>query len=837
MADAPIGSKEVIAEDVWEPAIDGGEKLSKVIENLIDGIGILKSTANGIKNVFPTGDPKSISDLEKQNKAIAEQTKLTALNAKANQELQKVQALQQKTLQEKEKTEQAQIKTSQLKAKTTQTEIGLINNLRSELKQVTKDWAAATDAEQLDVNVTGSLAQQKLILTNNLKKLEGATGDHRREVGNYTQSVIVAGKALGGLTGLLAIAGSAFGIDTTSIQNLTLLHRELIGSMRDLTHVTEAEKLATEGNTTAMEANTIATEASTEATEGLAVAMTDLEVGILATGIGALVIVLGALAYSVYSSRKETEQLNIAAEKQYKDSEDLSKSFELQERKLRALGVTEGEIAKQKLENTKLALIAAQKSLELEDKILDKTVESFAKTEALSASSPALGFIYKLLWGADTKDLDGAIEKQKKSSDLVDELKVQILEVNKLISDTGTKSAKDSAKDRTEIEEQGVKDRLELAKQEFDAKEDLSKGREDIIKEQINNETDFELLLLEDKKNKKKISESEYDEQVYQLKLQALKRQEGLYDEDSQEYKKLLNDELKLTIDYEGAKIKARQDGSDKADEDRQKRIDAEKEANRKIIESAFETSKQLLTISEDRLKYEQDLKDGEIDRDKENIKIQTALAAAGQKNTLDFEQQQLAKHEEEKAALEKKAANRKKQQDTLDIFTAFMKEFAKDGSKGIGEAIKNTLGALAAGKAVAGSAFEGTEDTGGAGTVDNKGGKLWVLHPHEGVANRKGNEANPGLIGAMNTGRVDEWFKLNYLPNITVADRTPKENLALAIAKTNEINLQRIERAIKDIPRIENFTNELAELVTRERRNGNEKLTTHKVYPIIKGR
>ena len=93
--------------------------------------------------------------------------------------------------------------------------------------------------------------------------------------------------------------------------------------------------------------------------------------------------------------------------------------------------------------------------------------------------------------------------------------------------------------------------------------------------------------------------------------------------------------------------------------------------------------------------------------------------------------------------------------------------DIAAGGGKGgfgaASKALAQTLIAEGIAKGISGSYFEGTEDTGSGGNVDGRGGMYAILHPHEGVVNRKGNEANPGLVGAMNAGTVDEWITKKF--------------------------------------------------------------------------
>jgi hypothetical protein len=64
---------------------------------------------------------------------------------------------------------------------------GSIKQLRSQLAVVSEKWAALSENERLNTDVGKKLSQQKLVLTERLKQEERATGDARRNVGNYNE--------------------------------------------------------------------------------------------------------------------------------------------------------------------------------------------------------------------------------------------------------------------------------------------------------------------------------------------------------------------------------------------------------------------------------------------------------------------------------------------------------------------------------------------------------------------------------------------------------------------------------------------------------------------------
>ena len=75
--------------------------------------------------------------------------------------------------------------------------IDTVDDARKALSAISVLWAQVTKVEGANSKQAEELAAQKLKLTNRLKELEAATGDTRRNVGNYTQSILEAVKGTG----------------------------------------------------------------------------------------------------------------------------------------------------------------------------------------------------------------------------------------------------------------------------------------------------------------------------------------------------------------------------------------------------------------------------------------------------------------------------------------------------------------------------------------------------------------------------------------------------------------------------------------------------------------
>lgn len=85
---------------------------------------------------------------------------------------------------------------------------GSIDQLRNQLSVVSVQWAKLSKEERENTEEGQKLTKQKLELTNALKAEEKATGDSRRNVGNYSEGMQ---EALGATSQFIPVAGQATG--------------------------------------------------------------------------------------------------------------------------------------------------------------------------------------------------------------------------------------------------------------------------------------------------------------------------------------------------------------------------------------------------------------------------------------------------------------------------------------------------------------------------------------------------------------------------------------------------------------------------------------------------
>lgn len=133
-----------------------------------------------------------------------------------------------------------------------------IEQLRKALSVVSVQWARLTQDERENTEEGKKLTAQKTELTASLKKEEAATGDARRNVGNYAESIVDAAKKMG-------LFGGTFG---GIITNISAFKDSLILTKQSLFAIPEGAG-------------------------AFATAMNVIKAAIISTGIGALIVLLG----------------------------------------------------------------------------------------------------------------------------------------------------------------------------------------------------------------------------------------------------------------------------------------------------------------------------------------------------------------------------------------------------------------------------------------------------------------------------------------------------------------------------------------------------------------
>jgi hypothetical protein len=144
---------------------------------------------------------KLIKELADTSKAIADLQKVQKENTKSTDEERKAYEANAVILKNLRGEYSNNQKVLQALTKTSTQNITTVADARKALSSVSVLWAELTNIYGENSKEANALAEQKLKLTERLKQLESATGDNRRNVGNYTQSLRDAISQTGGLAG------------------------------------------------------------------------------------------------------------------------------------------------------------------------------------------------------------------------------------------------------------------------------------------------------------------------------------------------------------------------------------------------------------------------------------------------------------------------------------------------------------------------------------------------------------------------------------------------------------------------------------------------------------
>lgn len=308
----------------------------------------------------------------------------------------------------------------------------------------------------------------------------------------------------------------------------------------------------------------------------------------------------------------------------------------------------------------------------------------------------------------------------------------------------------------------------------------------DLILLQVKREAEIE------KEQEKKLEQKKKDDAKTLADLKELRKAQGEYEakvaKDKEQQQ--LNEFRIAEHNYDDLLKLRKKEAEDlagfrKAEADYDVKIAKEKqEAEIKRVQDVIANEQKILQAIQDALDKENQAReqalDAQISQREKAISRQFELAKEGQSNQYAFEQAELAKDQLKKKELLKKEAREKEAIQLAQAYlSAYNAELGKAGanpSTAAALALKDVLLAKEIGQSVAALAsfFDGTEDTGNGGNVDNKGGFVSILHPNERVMTAEQNK-KIGASKLSNDKLTDIAVKYNTGQLI---DISPKYNL-----------------------------------------------------------
>lgn len=326
----------------------------------------------------------------------------------------------------------------------------------------------------------------------------------------------------------------------------------------------------------------------------------------------------------------------------------------------------------------------------------------------------------------------------------------------------------------------------------------------------------LEISVIRKEAESKEIKETKKTvEKVGRAKVEAAKVLKGKLDEEKTTLltagldQEMTPKQRQEIIDFENERLRIKREKEKEAAAKRQKEIE---DITIDQIEKSLERQNKLKMAALDQ----------ELQQRERNIQQQQSLAERGLDNQLAFEQAQLAKAELAKAELAKKE---QRQKEAL----ALMKLIADDGF------VKGSI-EFALAKAIAGSFKDGVEDLDGPGT-ETSDSILARLSKGESVATASATRENPGLVTAMNKGKVDEYFKNELLPGYMTETGINTGSFAKNVANSAMIHklsavenkLEGVIEAIKSRPVHQSEITNAGDVIETKIANGLRTVILHK--------
>jgi hypothetical protein len=708
----------------------------------------LLSLANVLKKEIDLVNPNDVQQINELDKKVQELTqakknltKAEEINAKAkkkNIELTNEELIQRE--QEKNALRE-RVAIAKQQAILQKAEKDSIEALRARLALTTIEWKKLTSAETTNTAQGRLLTAQKLELTNQLKKLEKATGDHRREVGNYTLAgnkaasmVSRLGVAGNKLTGVFGRAGRAldsvgFGAFALAAAAATIAWQffadNIIGNSDEIIEKNKELKASIEGLTTDLtniqrEGKFLEIDNSnlSEAQKRLA------KIGLLQEDLGKADAELKASANeaSELASRITQNQFKTELEK----NEVVARALELDIKRAKlAQSVLDAdkEINKIQDEGNKAAEEASKKRKEA----IEKEIELRKKLEAdiLKSNLDRLAAIEEVQARITELEIENIKDKQERLLAL---------------EDLRIKQEQQIALDGTDAKLKALDDYKNLELERIKKGSDEEKALVDKIDKEI-----AEIELLNQRLSEEQLKASE-------IRKQEIRKEFALSTEEIAPINVLENKQLKTLLDEKVQLV-------DEANKDI-------KDSTDNLVKDLGASFEKLGNFVVEIFDKQAELSGKAVEQQQSNLDRANERAANGLEANIAFEEQKLAEKQAEQIKRQKEAKIAAEAVALLNLVSAY----AQSGDKNALQKGLTDWGILKGLSAILEGFYDGTEDTGTVSNgIDSKGGRLAILHNNERVVTKAQNK----LLGGMS----NEQLVQNALLGSQMSDYLPTQN------------------------------------------------------------
>lgn len=804
----PIKSEELIQDKVFQPTIESGVALIKVLQDLEKELKAIASVSKQGLNLVTVSSYEDIrkiaEEADKANRVQQTGIDIAKEKAKVEQKLKDALSEEAKELASLRLELERVNKANKDAAKEVSTTTGAYDRASQELNKVRKAWKDLAIVQKENTDEGKALKKQLDELDATLKKVDAAAGQHQRNVGNYASGFDGLQNSINQVTrempafvnsaqtGFMAISNN-LPILVDQITQLREQNAQLVANGQQGVPIwRQLIKSLLSWGTALSVGITLLTMYGKEIGEFFIELVKGKDsFDKLKFSQQALTDIQKEASKSIVDEKMQVESLITVIKNETSSKEDKIKAVrELNLISPEYLGniTSENVLTKEgkelidqyitSLEKKAKAEAFHQKAVELNKKLIDAENSSLEENKRFydnMFSSVIRGRAVQ----TDTDAIKRKEEKVKgihKEIDALNELYKQGVKNGDLTVETtkADKEAEDEKKKKDAEAERRRKKQIEDTRKAHEEELKLSKELDEKLMkskiEIIENETARKIasilliLNLEKQANAERYNDAVRVAQLnYNLELKAQREIRELLETENKFRKELAKEQADMTKVF-----------SDEWQNKEKKRIADHYKEKRKEEEKQLKEQQQFFTKQIENL---DNYNKARFDRMNKSVeqelnatrKRQNDLKDLAQKGSLDannslaYEQRK----EAELLAKQEKIAKKKQRQ---ELIMAGLKSYSANAGKP--DALPKTMKdiAMLSGFLRALPTFyDGIEDTGNGGKLDNKGGFLSVLHPNERVLTANQNK----LIGDMTNDELSK-LALNYNLNPTQFDNMP---------------------------------------------------------------
>jgi hypothetical protein len=639
MADSVISYEDLIGkDDTFDQIFANIDKLKSELADLANQMQKDLSLLN------PNEEEKVLSTAKAINELIQAQKALQVEEKKAASAKKKLNKLTDEELIQREKQKLAdreRVQIAKQKAILNNKESGQIEKLRAQLSLTTISWKKLSKAERTLTLDGIKLVRQKRKLTNQLKKLEKQTGDTRRNVGNYTQSLGKLGKVAVGvflgqnLIGGIRRIGSAIQSTIDKTKEFSPAIASVGGAFSKV-----GESFTSAGG--------VLLEAFAPTLVKIANLLTKLPAffaGVaagatqFAKNVGGKLQIFGKQAEIVF------QKIQYANPFSDKSNEEIAANIKKLRQEIAAINDDQGSVT-EAFNEAFDATIEAQKKFQQRQKDFEASQKRAEKRKA------------------------AALERQNKLLQLQAKLQQSIQQrIDAIVSvqDQIAKLRADAIEDEEErlirLEELRAKAIREQQEKQFSAYIDLLEKQEEALID-VYGENSEEVLKFREEANKDLLEAQKKQDELSELNLaqsekNKLSIRKQFADKDLEILKKKQEEEAKLQEKNAAQVKKLQDDAAAQQEKELQGILEANqkvKDAQKKLVEDITDTANKVGAAIVEIFNKQAEQASQLVEDQATAVETQRQRAEQGLSNTLAFEQEQLAQREAERIRAEKAA-------------------------------------------------------------------------------------------------------------------------------------------------------------------------------------